>query len=674
MAAATAEEPAELAVAPHHSIRNVAIIAHVDHGKTTMVDRLLSAAGSGISDGDGQDRVMDGGPGGKDLERERGITIMSKVTRVEWQGLTINIVDTPGHQDFGGEVERILSMVDGVVLVVDAAEGPMSQTKFVLKKALAAGSKPVVVVNKADRADALQRLEENTPDNEIFDLFMALDANDEQLEFPTLYASGKAGWAVESVDTAVEACRGGWDVSKSFADTHGLTALLEAIRDHVPCPAVEDPAVAAAAAGPGGGAPEFAMASTMLSWDTFVGQLVTGKVHRGSVKVGDKVDVISLEGGARGTGRVAKLFHTHGAGDMREVASASAGDIVTLAPGFDGVQVADTVGSAGVSAPIQSVALDPPTISMRFGVNDSPLGGKVGKFVTASAILGRLQSEVRNNVALQLTTDGDSGMEVHGRGELQLSILVEEMRRESYEFSLSPPRVIMRTCPLTDKKQEPYEEATIDVELEYAGGVISGMSTRGGQMLSYDEQADNVVRLVFNIPSRGLLGYRAELNVNTHGGGLLFSRFDSYKDHFGALPQQQPGKLVCMADGVATGYALNMIKVRGDLFIKPGDSVYAGMIVGEHAKDNDLDVNATREKALDNMRTTGADEKVELPTPRKFSLEDLLTYLSDDEMVEVTPDALRLRFVERDSKTRQRLRKQKVAQQNQLKAKRSGKK
>ncbi|KAJ0393977.1 hypothetical protein P43SY_009809 [Pythium insidiosum] len=595
-------------------IRNVAIVAHVDHGKTTLVDQLLKHGGNKLS----EDRVMDS----IDLERERGITIMSKCTRVEYGGHVLNIVDTPGHQDFGGEVERILSMVDGVVLVVDATEGPMSQTKFVLTKALNRGLKPLVVINKVDRETS--RLNGEV-ENELFDMFVALEANDDQLEFPVLYASAKQGWAVRDLDDPEEA-------------KTDMKALLDQIIAYVPSPQADPSA-------------PFSMAVTMIGHDPYVGRLATGRITSGSIKIGDPIQVLNLESQKLETGKVTKLFVTKGVA-RSEVDSATAGDIVTVA----GVQafVSDTICNPTVTEPLPSPQLDPPTISMTFGVNDSPIAGKEGKFLTSSHIKDRLQRECENNVAISVSnSESSEAFNVHGRGELQLAILIENMRREGFEMCVSAPQVLFKNCAETNQKLEPIEEVTIDVDADFSGSVIDKLSNRGGEIIEFKEMQDKV-RLQFKIPSRCLMGYRSEIKTDTRGSGVLNSIFHGYAPYHGSASAPTKGKLISSANGVATAYALNGLEDRGELFVKPGEEVYTGMVVGEHSRPNDLEVNPTKEKKLTNMRAAGSDENIRLAPARVMSLEDIVTYIGEDEMIDVTPSKIRMRKRELSSNARRR--------------------
>ncbi|KAG7401635.1 hypothetical protein PHYBOEH_000167 [Phytophthora boehmeriae] len=596
------------------NIRNVAIVAHVDHGKTTLVDQLLKHGGNKLS----EERVMDS----IDLERERGITIMSKCTRVEYNGHVLNIVDTPGHADFGGEVERILSMVDGVVLVVDATEGPMSQTKFVLTKALNRGLKPLVVINKVDRDTS--RLD-GSVENELFDMFVALDADDDQLDFPVLYASAKQGWAVRDLE----------DKSES---QDNMMALLDEITRYVPAPDADD-------------TKPFSMAVTMIGSDPYVGRLATGRIHSGTVKIGDSIQVMNLESKKLETGRVTKMFVTRGVAKS-EITSATAGDIVTIA----GVNayVSDTIADVAVTEPIPSPQLDPPTISMTFGVNDAPTAGKDGKFLTSSHIKQRLERECENNVAISISQSASSeAFDVHGRGELQLAILIEEMRREGFEMSVSAPQVLFQTDPETKQKMEPIEEVTIDVDADFSGSVIDKLSTRGGEIIEFKEMQDKV-RLQFKIPSRCLMGYRSEIKTDTRGSGILNSIFHGYSPFQGSATPPSKGKLISSAQGQCTAYALNTLEDRGEMFVKPGDEVYEGMIVGEHSRPTDIEINPTKEKKLTNMRAAGTDENIKLSPIRTMSLEDIVTYIGEDEMIDVSPSKIRMRKRELTANGRKR--------------------
>ncbi len=588
------------------SMRNIAIIAHVDHGKTTLVDGLLRQSGTFRDNQKVVDCVMDS----NDLERERGITILSKCTSVEWQGTHINIVDTPGHADFGGEVERILSMVDGVVLLVDASEGPMPQTKFVLGKALKIGLKPIVVINKADKADA-------RPDevlNEIFDLFVSLDANDEQLDFPVLYASGRNGWAV-----------------RELSDEHkDLTPLFETILSYVSEPVCEPDK-------------PFRMLATTLEADKFVGRILTGKIQSGSVKVNETVKVINHTGEVERT-KITKIMAYKG---LERVAldEAHAGDIVAVAGVVKGT-VADTICAleTPLSDFIEAQPIDPPTLVMTFSVNDSPLAGKEGDKVTSRVIWARLEKEAEGNIALKISrTDNSDSFEVAGRGELQLGVLIETMRREGFELSISRPRVIMKR---DDNGQllEPVEEVVIDVDEEFSGAVVEKLGQRRAEMTDMiPSQAGNKVRLVFHAPSRGLIGYHSEFLTDTRGTGVMNRIFYAFEPYKGEIDDRRNGVMISSENGQAIAYSLWKLQDRGPMFVEHNSPVYVGMIIGEHNKYNDIDVNPTKSKQLTNIRAAGKDEAIDLIPPRKLSLEQALAYIQGDELLEVTPKSLRLR-------------------------------
>ena len=588
------------------SMRNIAIIAHVDHGKTTLVDGLLRQSGTFRDNQKVVDCVMDS----NDLERERGITILSKCTSVEWNGTHINIVDTPGHADFGGEVERILSMVDGVVLLVDSSEGPMPQTKFVLGKALKIGLKPIVVINKADKADA-------RPDevlNEIFDLFVSLDANDEQLDFPVLYASGRNGWAVRELE-----------------DEHkDLTPLFETILSYVSEPVCEPDK-------------PFRMLATTLEADKFVGRILTGKVQSGSVKVNDTVKVINKDGEVERT-KITKIMAYKG---LERVAldAAHAGDIVAVAGIVKGT-VADTICALDVPATdyINAQPIDPPTLVMTFSVNDSPLAGKEGDKVTSRVIWARLEKEAEGNIALKISrTDNSDSFEVAGRGELQLGVLIETMRREGFELSISRPRVIMKRDE-NGQLLEPIEEVVIDVDEEFSGAVVEKLGQRRAEMVDMiPSQVGNKVRLVFHAPSRGLIGYHSEFLTDTRGTGVMNRIFYAFEPFKGEIEDRRNGVMISSEDGQAIAYSLWKLQDRGPMFVEHNSPVYVGMIIGEHNKYNDIDVNPTKSKQLTNIRAAGKDEAIDLIPPRKLSLEQALAYIQADELLEVTPKSLRLR-------------------------------
>ena len=588
------------------SMRNIAIIAHVDHGKTTLVDGLLRQSGTFRDNQKVVDCVMDS----NDLERERGITILSKCTSVDWNGTHINIVDTPGHADFGGEVERILSMVDGVVLLVDASEGPMPQTKFVLGKALKIGLKPIVVINKADKPDA-------RPDevlNEIFDLFVSLNATDEQLDFPTLYASGRNGWAVRELE-----------------DEHkDLTPLFETILSYVSEPVCEPDK-------------PFRMLATTLESDKFVGRILTGKIQSGSVKVNDTVKVINKDGEVERT-KITKIMAYQGL-ERAALNEAHAGDIVAVAGIVKGT-VADTICALDVPVTdyIKAQPIDPPTLVMTFSVNDSPLAGREGDKVTSRVIWARLEKEAEGNIALKISrTENTDSFEVAGRGELQLGVLIETMRREGFELSISRPRVIMKRDE-NGQLLEPVEEVVVDVDEEFSGAVVEKLGQRRAEMIDMiPSQIGNKVRLVFHAPSRGLIGYHSEFLTDTRGTGVMNRIFYAFEPYKGEIEDRRNGAMISSEDGQAIAYSLWKLQDRGPMFVEHNSPVYVGMIIGEHNKYNDIEVNPTKSKQLTNIRAAGKDEAIDLIPPRKMSLEQALAYIQADELLEVTPKSLRLR-------------------------------
>jgi len=598
-------------------LRNIAIIAHVDHGKTTLVDELLKQSGAFRENQAVAERAMDS----NDIERERGITILAKATSVEWNGTRVNIVDTPGHADFGGEVERILSMVDGVVLLVDAAEGPMPQTKFVTSKALALGLKPIVVLNKVDKPDA----EPDRALNEVFDLFASLDANDEQLDFPHLYASGRAGWA----DTELDGPR------------KDLSALFELVLRHV-----DPPRQQAAREQP------FRMLATTLSADPFLGRILTGRVESGTLKTGETVKALSRTGDRIEQFRVSKILAFRGL-TQSGIDIAEAGDIVTLA-GMSKATVADTICDLSIDLPLPAQPIDPPTISVTFGINDSPLAGRDGKKVQSRVIRERLMREAEVNVAIKVTdTPGGEAFEVAGRGELQMGVLIENMRREGFELSISRPQVILREE--NGQKLEPIEEVTIDVDDDYAGAVIEKLTgPRKGELTEMKPAGAGKTRIVALMPSRGLIGYHGEFMTDTRGSGVLNRIFHGWAPHKGPIQGRRQGVLISMENGTAVAYALWNLEDRGRMFINPQDPVYEGMIIGEHARDNDLEVNPLKGKKLTNVRASGTDEAVRLTPPVLMSLEQAIAYIDDDELVEVTPNAVRLRKRHLDPHERKR--------------------
>ncbi|NNF23974.1 MAG: translational GTPase TypA [Rhodobacteraceae bacterium] len=587
-------------------LRNIAIIAHVDHGKTTLVDELLKQSGAFRAGQAVAERALDS----NDLERERGITILAKATSVEWKGTRINIVDTPGHADFGGEVERILSMVDGVVLLVDAAEGPMPQTKFVTSKALALGLRPIVVLNKVDKPDA----EPDRALDEVFDLFAALDADDDQLDFPHLYASGRSGWADAELD----------------GPRSDLAALFNLVVNHVPAPAqirhMEEP---------------FRMLATTLSADPFVGRILTGRVESGTLKVGATVQALSRIGQKIEQFRVTKIQAFRGLG-QQDIPEAQAGDIVSIA-GMSKATVADTICALAVDEALPAQPIDPPTITVTFGINDSPLAGRDGKKVQSRVIRERLMKEAESNVAIKVSdTPGGEAFEVAGRGELQMGVLIENMRREGFELSISRPQVLLRE--VDGRTLEPIEEVTIDVDDEYSGAVIEKVTgARRGEMTEMKPAGAGKTRIVAHVPSRGLIGYHGEFLTDTRGTGVLNRVFHGWEPHKGPIPGRRAGVLISMENGVSVAYALFNLEDRGRMFIGAQEQIYTGMIIGEHSRDNDLEVNPLKGKKLTNVRASGTDEAVRLTTPVRLSLEEAIAYINDDELVEVTPNAIRLR-------------------------------
>jgi GTP-binding protein len=592
------------------SLRNVAIIAHVDHGKTTLVDQLFRQSGTFRDNQRVEERAMDS----NDLEKERGITILAKCTSVEWQGTHINIVDTPGHADFGAEVERILSMVDGVILLVDAAEGPMPQTKFVTGKALALGLKPIVVVNKIDRPDA--RPAEVL--DEVFELFLTLEANDEQLDFPTLYASGRVGYAGLTDDV-----RAG-----------DLTPLFDTIVSHVPPPGreIDEP---------------FKMLVTLLDRDPFVGRILTGRIESGTLDVNMPIKAIDVDGNAVEEGRATKVFAFRGL-ERVPVESAQAGDIVAIA-GLTRATVSNTIADPGLTQPLRARPIDPPTLAMSFSVNDSPYAGRDGDKVQSRVIRDRLEREAEGNVAIRLTESQEKdAFEVAGRGELQLGVLIETMRREGFELSISRPRVLFRDGPPNPDgsrpREEPYETVVIDVDDEHAGTVVEKMAQRKGELTDMRPSGGGKTRLTFSAPSRGLIGYHGEFLSDTRGTGIMNRLFEKYGPYKGPIQGRQNGVLISMGNGEAVAYALNMLEERGILFISPGEKLYEGMVIGENAKPQDLEVNPLKARQLTNFRASGPKEDgIRLTPPKRMTLEQAIAYIQDDELVEVTPRVIRIR-------------------------------
>jgi GTP-binding protein len=596
-------------------LRNLAIIAHVDHGKTTLIDQLLRQAGTFRSNQKVEERVMDS----NDLEKERGITILAKCTSVEYGDKRLNIIDTPGHADFGGEVERILSMVDGVLLLVDAAEGPMPQTKFVLGKALALGLRPIVIINKIDRSDA------RAPEvlDEIFDLFVSLDASDAQLDFPVFYAVGRDGWAVKEMDD----------------ERNGLVPLFDTIVSYFHEPKVDKTA-------------PFSMLTTLLDVDPYLGRILIGKVYSGIGKVNAQIKAMSLDGKTVEQGRITKLLAFRGV-QRTPVDEIEAGDIVCIA-GLTAASVADTICAPELEVPISSQRVDPPTMAITIGVNDSPLAGTEGSKVTSRMIRDRLFAEAEKNIAIRVSeAESKEAFEVGGRGELQLGVLIETMRREGFELSVSRPKVLMQTGE-NGETLEPYEDVQIDVDEPYSGVVVEKLSKRKGEMTDMRPSGGGKLRLKFIIPSRGLIGYQGEFLTDTRGTGVLNRIFHSYGPYKGDIEGRHNGVLVSMENGESVAYALWNLEERGQMFIPAGVKLYSGMIIGEHTRDNDLEVNPIKGKQLTNIRTTSKDEAVRLTPPRKITLEYAMSYIGDDELMEVTPKSIRLRKKFLDANERKR--------------------
>ncbi|SNX68959.1 GTP-binding protein TypA/BipA [Cereibacter ovatus] len=598
-------------------LRNIAIIAHVDHGKTTLVDELLKQSGAFRDNQAVAERAMDS----NDIERERGITILAKCTSLEWGGKRINIVDTPGHADFGGEVERILNMVDGVVLLVDAAEGPMPQTKFVTSKALALGLRPIVVLNKVDKPDA----EPDRALNEVFDLFANLGADDDQLDFPVLYASGRSGWADEQLD----------------GPRKDLSALYELVLRHVP-----EPRQLAHRDEP------FRMLATTLSADPFIGRILTGRIESGTVKAGDTLKALSRTGERLEQFRVSKVLAFRGL-SQSQIELGEPGDIVTLA-GMSKATVADTLCAPEIDVPLPAQPIDPPTISVTFGINDSPLAGKDGNKVQSRVIRERLMKEAEINVAIKVTdTPGGEAFEVAGRGELQMGVLIENMRREGFELSISRPRVLFREE--NGQRLEPIEEVTIDVDDEYTGAVIEKLTgPRKGDLVEMKPAGAGKTRIIAHVPSRGLIGYHGQFLTDTRGTGVLNRVFHEWAPHKGPIEGRRVGVLISMENGSSVPYALWNLEERGHLFIGAQEAVYEGMIIGEHSRENDLEVNPLKGKKLTNVRASGTDEAVRLTPPVRLSLEQAIAYIDDDELVEVTPKIVRMRKRHLDPHERKR--------------------
>ncbi|MET3725165.1 translational GTPase TypA [Sphingomonas trueperi] len=605
------------------NLRNVAIIAHVDHGKTTLVDQLFRQSGTFRDNQRVEERAMDS----NDLEKERGITILAKPTSVDWSpdgteenSIRINIVDTPGHADFGGEVERILSMVDGVILLVDSSEGAMPQTKFVTGKALKLGLRPIVVVNKIDRADS--RVQEVL--DEVFDLFVTLEATDEQLDFPVLYASGRNGYASDDQD----------------AREGTLTPLFQKIVDHVPPPQVDADA-------------EFKFLVTLLDRDNFLGRILTGRVESGTVRLNQPIHALDNDGNIIETGRASKIMSFRGL-DRVPVDEAKAGDIISLA-GLAVATVSNTIADTSVSEPLHAQPIDPPTLSMRFAVNDSPMAGREGSKVTSRMIRDRLFREAESNVAIKITeSDEKDSFEVAGRGELQLGVLIETMRREGFELGISRPRVLFRDGE--NGREEPYETVVIDVDEEFSGTVVDKMNQRKAEMTDMRPSGGGKTRITFSAPSRGLIGYHGEFLSDTRGTGIMNRLFEKYGPYKGKIEGRKNGVLISNGAGEAQGYALGPLEERGILFVGHGEALYEGMIIGENAKTEDLEVNPMKAKQLTNFRASGGkDDAIRLTPPKKMTLEQAIAYIDDDEMVEVTPKNIRLRkrFLDPNERKRQ---------------------
>jgi len=585
------------------NLRNIAIIAHVDHGKTTLIDSIMKQSGMFRENQNVDVCVMDSG----DLEKERGITILAKPTSVQWGDVRINIIDTPGHADFGGEVERVLHMADGVILLTDAAEGPMPQTKFVLGKALKQGLKPIVVINKVDRPDG--RPEEVV--DEVFDLFVSLDATDEQLDFPILYASGRSGWCVKELDDPRD----------------NLHPLLDLVLEHVEPPKGDTDA-------------PFAMLATLLDSDPFLGRCLTGRVISGSAKVNDNVKAIGLDGSTVETGRLTKLLTFDGT-ERVPVEEVNVGDIICIA-GLAKASVADTIGTPALDTPVSSTPIDPATMAVMITVNTSPFAGQDGKKVTSTMIRERLLAEAEVNVAITFNeSDSKDSFEIGGRGELQLGVLIEQMRREGFELTVSRPKVLYKEED--GQRLEPIEEVTIDVDEEYSSTVVDKMNRRKAEMTDMRSSGSGKTRITFNAPSRGLIGYQSQFMTDTRGTGVFNRVFHSYAPYKGDIPQRRHGALISTDQGQAVAYAIFNLQDRGVMFVEHQTPVYAGMIVGEHNRENDLEINVLKGKQLTNVRASGTDDAVKITPPRKMSLEDMMAYINDDELLEVTPTNLRLR-------------------------------
>jgi GTP-binding protein len=601
-------------------LRNIAIIAHVDHGKTTLIDKLLSQSGAFRENQKVAERVMDS----NDLEKERGITILAKCTSVVWNQVRINIIDTPGHADFGGEVERILSMVDSAILLVDAAEGPMPQTKFVLAKALQIGLRPMVVINKVDKSDS-------RPDevvNEIFDLFAVLDADEYQLDFPILYGSGRDGWVTNDLEIKND----------------NLTPLFDLIIKHTPPPKIENG--------------EFKMLGTILGNDPYLGRLITGKVFSGEVSTNQQIKVLSQDGGLIETGRITKILAFRGT-ERAGIEKGTSGDIISIA-GLTKGTVADTFCALENNTVLHAQPIDPPTVQMAFSVNDSPLAGTEGDKVTGRMIGDRLMKEGEGNITLQIEkSQNDSGYLVSGRGELQLSVLIETMRREGYELSVSKPQVLMKNDD-HGKLLEPIEEVIIDVDDEYTGQVVQDLNLRRGVMLEMKPFGIGRSRLIFEAPTRGLIGYQSELMTATSGTAVINRLFSRYENHKGEIKGRTNGVLISNGQGASVAFALFNLEERGQMIIGSGIPVYQGMIIGIHSRPNDLEVNVLKGKKLTNIRTHAKDEAVKLTPPLDMNLEKAIAWISDDELIEITPKSIRIRKKFLDPNIRKKISREKI--------------
>ena len=586
------------------NLRNIAIIAHVDHGKTTLIDTMMKQSGVFRENQSVEERLMDSG----DLEKERGITILAKPTSIEWKETTLNIIDTPGHADFGGEVERVLGMADGVILLVDASEGPMPQTKFVLGKALKQDLRPIVVVNKVDKQDS--RVNEVV--DEVFDLFVALEANDEQLDFPILYSSGRDGWCVKDLKNSKD----------------NLEPLLDLIIDYVPAPNVDKNK-------------PFAMLASLLDFDPYLGRCLIGKVLQGSVKVNENVKVLNLENLKVENGRLTKLLRFQGTKKI-PIEEVFAGDIICIA-GLNKASVSDTICNESINDALLSTPIDPPSMAITITVNDSEFAGTEGKKVTSTLIRSRLLAEAETNVAVTFSeNETKDAFEIGGRGELQLGVLIETMRREGYEVNVSRPRVLFKKND-DGSKMEPFEEVTIDVDDDYSSAVIDSMNQRKSELKEMKSGGKGKTRLIFKAPSRGLIGYQNQFLTETKGTGVLNRVFDAYDIFKGEIKGRRNGVLIATDKGEAVAFALFNLQSRGSMFVEPKTKVYKGMIVGEHNRDNDLEVNVLKGKKLTNVRASGTDQAVILTPPRKMTLEQMMAYMADDELLEVTPKSLRLR-------------------------------